>query len=129
MSFLCSLVHLCPPLSAARHPSLTQLSEMSENEDVLLEFFVSLPQLKQVTNDKEELVTNIVDMASKFIFCPWTQVLVLMVRLNLVELHKDLCVSVCHLQRKTFRWSHSWKGKDKKCSTRSDITSHLSCSL
>lgn len=39
---------------------------MSENEDVLLEFFVSLPQLKQVTSDKEELVTNIVDMASKF---------------------------------------------------------------
>lgn len=38
---------------------------MSENEDVLLEFFVSLPQLKQITNDKEELVTSIVDMASK----------------------------------------------------------------
>uniref|UniRef100_A0A8P4G0K7 VPS37A subunit of ESCRT-I n=1 Tax=Dicentrarchus labrax TaxID=13489 RepID=A0A8P4G0K7_DICLA len=45
--------------------NLTQLSEMSENEDVLLEFFVSLPQLKQVTSDKEELVTNIVDMAKK----------------------------------------------------------------
>lgn len=45
---------------------------MSENEDMLLEFFVSLPQLKQVTNDKEELVTNIVDMASKFLYCLWT---------------------------------------------------------
>ncbi|XP_037619523.1 vacuolar protein sorting-associated protein 37A [Sebastes umbrosus] len=45
--------------------NLTQLSDMSENEDVLLEFFVTLPQLKQVTNDKEELVTNIVDMAKK----------------------------------------------------------------
>lgn len=45
--------------------NLTQLSEMSENEDVLLEFFVSLPQLKQVTSDKEELVTNIVDMAKR----------------------------------------------------------------
>uniref|UniRef100_A0A672FBF6 VPS37 C-terminal domain-containing protein n=1 Tax=Salarias fasciatus TaxID=181472 RepID=A0A672FBF6_SALFA len=43
----------------------SQLSDMSENEDVLLEFFVSLPQLKQVTTDKEELVTNIVDMAKK----------------------------------------------------------------
>uniref|UniRef100_A0A8C2W8F2 VPS37A subunit of ESCRT-I n=1 Tax=Cyclopterus lumpus TaxID=8103 RepID=A0A8C2W8F2_CYCLU len=42
--------------------NLTLLSDMSENEDVLLEFFVSLPQLKQVTSDKEELVTNIVDM-------------------------------------------------------------------
>ncbi|XP_015823306.1 vacuolar protein sorting-associated protein 37A isoform X1 [Nothobranchius furzeri] len=45
--------------------NLTQLSEMSENEDVLLEFFMSLPQLKQVTNDKEELITSIVEMAKK----------------------------------------------------------------
>ncbi|KAM4584316.1 vacuolar protein sorting-associated protein 37A isoform 2-T2 [Odontesthes bonariensis] len=45
--------------------NLTQLSEMSENEDVLLEFFVSLPQLKQITSDKEELVTSIVEMAKK----------------------------------------------------------------
>ncbi|KAK7930112.1 hypothetical protein WMY93_006507 [Mugilogobius chulae] len=45
--------------------NLTQLSEMSENEDVLLEFFVSLPQLKQVANDKEDLVTSIVNMAKK----------------------------------------------------------------
>ncbi|XP_026158783.1 vacuolar protein sorting-associated protein 37A [Mastacembelus armatus] len=45
--------------------NLTQLSDMSENEDVLLEFFVSLPQLKQITSDKEELVTSIVDMAKK----------------------------------------------------------------
>ncbi|XP_068176967.1 vacuolar protein sorting-associated protein 37A isoform X2 [Antennarius striatus] len=45
--------------------NLMQLSDMSENEDLLLEFFVSLPQLKQVSNDKEELVTNIVDMAKK----------------------------------------------------------------
>ncbi|KAK5899666.1 hypothetical protein CesoFtcFv8_009122 [Champsocephalus esox] len=43
----------------------TQLSDMSENEDMLLEFFVTLPQLKQVTSDKEELVTSIVDMAKK----------------------------------------------------------------
>ncbi|XP_061577830.1 vacuolar protein sorting-associated protein 37A isoform X2 [Cololabis saira] len=45
--------------------NLTQLSEMSENEDVLLECFVRLPQLKQVTGDKEELVTSIVEMAKK----------------------------------------------------------------
>ncbi|KAM9314433.1 vacuolar protein sorting-associated protein 37A isoform 2-T2 [Pholidichthys leucotaenia] len=45
--------------------NLTQLSDMSENEDVLLEFFMTLPQLKQVTSDKEELVNNIVDMAKK----------------------------------------------------------------
>lgn len=52
--------------------SLMQLSNLSENEDVLLEFFVSLPQLKQVTGDKEELVNSIVDMASKFLLCPWS---------------------------------------------------------
>lgn len=57
---------------AVSHPSGTQLSDMSENEDMLLEFFVTLPQLKQVTSDKEELVTNIVDMASKFLFWTWT---------------------------------------------------------
>lgn len=35
---------------------------------------------------------------------------------------------LCYLQRKTFKWSHSWKEKDKKCSTRSDFSSHLLCS-
>ncbi|KAM4604124.1 vacuolar protein sorting-associated protein 37A isoform 1-T3 [Polymixia lowei] len=45
--------------------SVSQLKDMSEQEDVLLEFFVSLPQLKQVTSDKEELVTSIVNMAKK----------------------------------------------------------------
>ncbi|KAG7485694.1 hypothetical protein JOB18_015902 [Solea senegalensis] len=45
--------------------NLTQLSDMSENEDVLLKFFLGLPQLNQVTSDKEELVTSIVDMAKK----------------------------------------------------------------
>lgn len=45
--------------------NLTQLSDMSENEDVLLEFFVTLPQLKEVTSDKENLVTSIVNMAKK----------------------------------------------------------------
>ncbi|XP_028257024.1 vacuolar protein sorting-associated protein 37A isoform X1 [Parambassis ranga] len=45
--------------------NLAQLSDMSDNEDVLLEFFVTLPQLKKITSDKEELVTNIVSMAKK----------------------------------------------------------------
>lgn len=45
--------------------NLTQLSDMSENEDVLLDFFVTLPQLKQVTSDKEDLVTSIVNKAKK----------------------------------------------------------------
>ncbi|CAB1327168.1 unnamed protein product [Coregonus sp. 'balchen'] len=45
--------------------SVSQLKDMSEQEDVLLELFVCLPQLKQVTTDKEELVDSIVDMAKK----------------------------------------------------------------
>ncbi|XP_034043967.1 vacuolar protein sorting-associated protein 37A isoform X2 [Thalassophryne amazonica] len=45
--------------------NLPQLTDMSENEDMLLEFFVSLPQLKQIANDKDELVNNIVGMAKK----------------------------------------------------------------
>lgn len=43
--------------------NLGQLSEMAENESILLEFFVTLPQLKQITNDKEELLANIVSLA------------------------------------------------------------------
>lgn len=45
--------------------NLTQLSDMSENEDVLLEFFVTLPQLKQVASDKEDLVNSIVHIAKR----------------------------------------------------------------
>lgn len=59
-------------LWSVKWSSLVQLSSLSENEDVLLELFVSLPQLKQVTSDKEELITNIVEMASKFRFCLWS---------------------------------------------------------
>lgn len=85
---LCFLL-LWPPAS---HTSLTKLSDMSENEDVLLEFFVTLPQLKQVTSDKEELVTSIVNMASKLLpyltDTIWT-------RGFRVKLYKHLYV--CHL--------------------------------
>lgn len=143
-NFLLVPLHLClcsflllptathlPP-SAAPLSSLMQLSSMSENEDVLLEFFVSLPQLKQITNDKEELVTSIVDMASKLLFDTWSEGFdgynyEREVRIKLS--FPDICAPVCHLQRKTFRWSHSSKEKDKKCSTRSYITSHILCSL
>ncbi|KAK2908693.1 hypothetical protein Q8A67_004530 [Cirrhinus molitorella] len=45
--------------------SNSQLKDMSDQDDVLLEFFMCLPQLKQVTSDKEELVNNIVEMAKK----------------------------------------------------------------
>lgn len=37
----------------------------------------------------------------------------------------ELVELLCHLQRKTFSWSRSWKENDKKCSTRSDITSSV----
>ncbi|XP_048851830.1 vacuolar protein sorting-associated protein 37A [Brienomyrus brachyistius] len=45
--------------------SAARLKEMSEQEDLLLDFFMRLPQLKQVISDKEELVTGIVDIAKK----------------------------------------------------------------
>ncbi|XP_075872225.1 vacuolar protein sorting-associated protein 37A isoform X1 [Nelusetta ayraudi] len=45
--------------------NLMQLSSLSDSDDALLELFVSLPQLKQINQDKEELVTNIVEMAKK----------------------------------------------------------------
>ncbi|XP_017316810.1 vacuolar protein sorting-associated protein 37A [Ictalurus punctatus] len=45
--------------------SVSQLKDMSDNEDVLLEFFACLPQLKQVSSDKEDLVNTIVTVAKK----------------------------------------------------------------
>ncbi|XP_073517992.1 vacuolar protein sorting-associated protein 37A-like [Phyllobates terribilis] len=45
--------------------SVSQLTDMMEQEDVLLEQFVNLPQLKQIISDKEELVKNIEELASK----------------------------------------------------------------
>ncbi|CAI5783911.1 VPS37 C-terminal domain-containing protein [Podarcis lilfordi] len=45
--------------------SISQLTDMNEQEDVLLEQFVSLPQLKQVINDKDDLVKSIEELASK----------------------------------------------------------------
>ncbi|XP_073464202.1 vacuolar protein sorting-associated protein 37A [Aquarana catesbeiana] len=45
--------------------SVSQLSEMIEQEDVLLEQFVNLPQLKQIIFDKEDLVKNIEELAKK----------------------------------------------------------------
>ncbi|XP_062864225.1 vacuolar protein sorting-associated protein 37A [Trichomycterus rosablanca] len=45
--------------------SVSQLKDMNDKEDMLLEYFVSLPQLKQVTSDKEDLVNSIVTMAKK----------------------------------------------------------------
>ncbi|XP_028657885.1 vacuolar protein sorting-associated protein 37A [Erpetoichthys calabaricus] len=45
--------------------SSNQLKEMSDQEDILLEHFVNLPQLKQITSDKEELVNSIIEMAKK----------------------------------------------------------------
>lgn len=38
---------------------------MNEQEEVLLEQFVNLPQLKQVITDKDELMKSIEELASK----------------------------------------------------------------
>lgn len=45
--------------------SLSQLTNMNEQEEVLLEQFVTLPQLKQVITDRDELVKSIEELASK----------------------------------------------------------------
>ncbi|XP_073525025.1 vacuolar protein sorting-associated protein 37A-like [Phyllobates terribilis] len=43
--------------------SVSQLTDMMEQEDVLLEQIVNLPQLKQIISDKEELVKNIEELS------------------------------------------------------------------
>lgn len=45
--------------------SVSQLKDMSDKEEVMLEYFACLPQLKQITSDKEDLVNSIVTMAKK----------------------------------------------------------------
>uniref|UniRef100_A0A8C6ZWS3 VPS37A subunit of ESCRT-I n=1 Tax=Nothoprocta perdicaria TaxID=30464 RepID=A0A8C6ZWS3_NOTPE len=45
--------------------SISQLTNMNEQEEVLLEQFVNLPQLKQVITDRDELVTSIEELAKK----------------------------------------------------------------
>ncbi|NXU59438.1 VP37A protein, partial [Turnix velox] len=45
--------------------STSQLTDMNEQEVVLLEHFVSLPQLKQVIADRDELVKSIEELAKK----------------------------------------------------------------
>lgn len=45
--------------------SVSQLTDMNEQEEVLLEQFLMLPQLKQIITDKEDLVKNIEELARK----------------------------------------------------------------
>ncbi|ETE73285.1 Vacuolar protein sorting-associated protein 37A, partial [Ophiophagus hannah] len=45
--------------------SISQLTDMNEQEDVLLEQFVNLPQLKHIINDKDDLVKSIEELAKK----------------------------------------------------------------
>ncbi|CAO2611941.1 Vacuolar protein sorting-associated protein 37A [Lemmus lemmus] len=45
--------------------SVSQLTDMNEQEDVLLEQFLTLPQLKQIITDKEDLVQSIEELARK----------------------------------------------------------------
>ncbi|VTJ75409.1 Hypothetical predicted protein [Marmota monax] len=45
--------------------SLSQLTDMNEQEEVLLEQFLTLPQLKQIIADKDDLVKSIEELARK----------------------------------------------------------------
>ncbi|XP_040346010.1 vacuolar protein sorting-associated protein 37A isoform X2 [Herpailurus yagouaroundi] len=45
--------------------SVSQLTDMNEQEEILLEQFVTLPQLKQIITDKDDLVKSIEELARK----------------------------------------------------------------
>ncbi|KAK2093731.1 Vacuolar protein sorting-associated protein 37A [Saguinus oedipus] len=45
--------------------SVSQLTDMNEQEEVLLEQFLTLPQLKQIIADKDDLVKSIEELARK----------------------------------------------------------------
>lgn len=46
---------------------------MNEQEDLLLQHFVDLPQLKQVISDKDDLVKSIEKLASKTLQYLWLE--------------------------------------------------------
>lgn len=51
--------------------SVSQLTDMNEQEEILLEQFLTLPQLKQIINDKDDLVKSIEELASmSFLILP-----------------------------------------------------------
>ncbi|KAG8512545.1 Vacuolar protein sorting-associated protein 37A [Galemys pyrenaicus] len=45
--------------------SVSQLTDMNEQEEILLKLFLTLPQLKQIITDKDDLVKNIEELARK----------------------------------------------------------------
>ncbi|XP_062899121.1 vacuolar protein sorting-associated protein 37A isoform X2 [Mobula hypostoma] len=45
--------------------SNSQLTDLNENEDLLLGHFMGLPQLKQICTDKDDLVNNIEELAKR----------------------------------------------------------------
>uniref|UniRef100_A0A8C7AJ09 VPS37A subunit of ESCRT-I n=1 Tax=Neovison vison TaxID=452646 RepID=A0A8C7AJ09_NEOVI len=45
--------------------SVSQLTDMNDQEEILLEQFLTLPQLKQIINDKDDLVKSIEELARK----------------------------------------------------------------
>ncbi|XP_029442970.1 vacuolar protein sorting-associated protein 37A isoform X2 [Rhinatrema bivittatum] len=61
--FTCADEHIGPSFRGLL--SVSQLSDMNEQEDVLLKQFVNLSQLKQVIIDKDDLVKNIEELAKK----------------------------------------------------------------
>ncbi|XP_078404722.1 vacuolar protein sorting-associated protein 37A [Cetorhinus maximus] len=44
---------------------ISHLTDLNENEDLLLEHFIGLPQLKQICTDKDDLVNYIEELAKK----------------------------------------------------------------
>ena len=58
------LSHLHPSAHFCSVPSVPQLTDMNEREEVLLEQFLTLPQLKQILSDKDDLVKSIEELAS-----------------------------------------------------------------
>ncbi|XP_067890857.1 vacuolar protein sorting-associated protein 37A isoform X2 [Heterodontus francisci] len=57
-----------PPVlvsSSASFPYTSQLTDLNDNEDLLLEHFIGLPQLKQICTDKDDLVNYIEELAKK----------------------------------------------------------------
>lgn len=82
---------------------------MDEHEDTLLEQFVNLPQLKQVIDDKDDLVKSIEVLASKALPCLYFGRMLWAMNGSLLKLNSGFT-----LQKKIYSWNLAWKQKDKQ---------------
>lgn len=84
---------------------MSQLTDMNEQEELLLEQFLTLPQLKQIITDKDDLVKSIEELASMSSLTSY-------ISYKKCDLYLEINQKFI-LQEKISFWSPAWKPKGK----------------